>query len=289
MLLCRTLTVDIEMHRFGDLVPSLGATIAARTAFAHLRTWSTFGQKVTFPLKPPGSSRKRAPSFQGGAQTCKILQNPVANVKMAVWNNLSAERCVFEKENTGVKTILRELCCTVHKTLPNGVVPASQSVQNVVFPLKTVRCTPCGIPLEKHEKPVRPPQTCKTLHNPVANVKMVVWNNLSAESYVREKENTGVKKNCAKQISISLKTLVHDKNAVCTLRGKLRFFALRTRRLCTHTVPGRPHPQGRPQPKSGRKVPKSSRNRGSRDLPSSQDTRWIALLSAQLIAIGHFG
>ena len=56
------------MHRFGDLVPSLGATIAARTAFAHLRTWCTFGQKVTFPLKPP----KTDPRFSGG---CANVQN----------------------------------------------------------------------------------------------------------------------------------------------------------------------------------------------------------------------
>jgi hypothetical protein len=132
MVLCRTLTVGSEMHRFRDLVPSLGGTFDARTAFARLRTWCTFGQKVTFPLK---GVWKGAPGFQGGAQTCNFLHKVIANVKMAVWNNLSAERCVFEKENTGVKTILRELCCTVRKTLLGGVVPALQSVQNVVFPL----------------------------------------------------------------------------------------------------------------------------------------------------------
>ena len=57
------------MHRFGDLVPSLGATIAARTAIAQLRTWCTFGQKVTFPLKP---GRQGVPVFRGG---CANVQN----------------------------------------------------------------------------------------------------------------------------------------------------------------------------------------------------------------------
>jgi hypothetical protein len=52
-----------------------------------------------------------------------------------------------------------------------------------------------------------------------------------------------------------------------------------THRVCTHHGGA----------KSGRKVTKSSRNHGSRDLPSCPDTIWIALLSAQLIAIGHSG
>jgi hypothetical protein len=99
---------------------------------------------------------------------------------------------------------------------------------------------------------------CNILHNPVANVKMVFWNNLSAESYVREKENTGVKKNCAKRISISLKTLVHDKNAVCTLEGEVEVFALRTPSQSQHRV-RRPQ-AGRPAkkwPKSAQKFEKS--------------------------------
>ena len=109
---------------------------------------------------------------------------------------------------------------------------------------------------------------CKTLHNPIANVKMAVWNNLSAERYVREKENTGVKKNCAKRISISLKTLVHDKNAVCTLRGKLRFFALCTPAAPSqHRVRASRRPQAGPGASPAKKWPKSAQKFEKSRLP----------------------
>ncbi len=77
-------------------------------------------------------------------QMCQTLHKVIGKSDVVVWSHQSAERCAFEKENTGVKSVFREHIWCSHKTPVANFFDQLQLERKSVFPLGGLVCTGGG-------------------------------------------------------------------------------------------------------------------------------------------------